>query len=206
MESSDDAIIGKTLDGIIESWNYGAEQFVWLLLRRDGWPAYFDSHSRRSKGKFARYFAALAQWGIDRGIQDIREHKNGLAIPVALKISPIFDRTGTIVGASAIARDITNLKNVEEELRQTGERFQLAVRATRDIVCDWDILNDRVWFSERFFEIFGYDPATFPTGVNGWADLVHPEDTPVIPFDGATYSTSEYRLRRADGTWAYVHA
>ncbi len=101
-------------------------------------------------------------------------------------------------------RDITERKQAEQALIDSEERFQLAARANRDIIWDWDIVHDRVWFSERFFEVFGYDPATFPKGVNGWAQLVHPEDNWVIPFDGSGYASHEYRLRRADGAWAYV--
>jgi PAS domain S-box-containing protein len=104
----------------------------------------------------------------------------------------------------SIIEDITERKRAEEALRNSEERFQLAARATRDIVWDWDIVNDCVWFSEHFFEVFGYDRATFPAGVNGWAELVHPQDSWVIPFNEATYASEEYRLRRADGTWAYV--
>ena len=105
---------------------------------------------------------------------------------------------------AVIFSDITERKRVEEALRESGERFELAVRASRDIVWDWDIVNDRVWFSDRFFEIFGYNRATFPSGANGWAELVHPDDNWVIPFEEQTYTSAEYRLRRADGTWAYV--
>ena len=204
VESSDDAIIGYRLDGMIESWNRGAERLlgysapeivgrhISVIAPDDQLKDLPERMQRVGNGE------VIEQYGTTR------KHRNGSLIPIDLKISPILDRQGTIVGAAAIVRDITKLKQVEEELRKSGERFQLAVRATRDIVWDWDIVKDRVWFSERFYEVFGYDPATFPAGVNGFAGLVHPEDRRVIQFDEATYSSAEYRLRRADGTWAYV--
>ena len=204
VESSDDAIIGYRLDGIVESWNRGAERLfgysapeivgrhISMLVPDDQLEGFSDRMRRVRNGEVIEQYRTT------------RKHKNGLPISVALKISPILDQMGTIVGASAIVRDITNLNKAEEALRQSEERFKLAVRAARDIVWDWDIVNDRVWFSELFFEVFGYDPATFPTGVNGWAELVHPEDSWVIPLDEKTYASEEYRLRRADGTWAYM--
>jgi PAS domain S-box-containing protein len=204
VESSDDGIIGYRFDGMIESWNRGAERLlgysapeivgrhISVLAPEDQMKNFPERMQRVRNGEIVEQYTTT------------RKHKNGSLIPIDLKISPVFDRQGAIVGVSAIVRDITNLKQVKEALRESGERFQLAVRATRDIVWDWDIVNDRLWFSERFYEDFGYDPATFPAGVNGFASLLHPEDISVIQFDEATYSSAEYRLRRADGTWAYV--
>ncbi len=93
----------------------------------------------------------------------------------------------------------------EEALHISEERFQLAVRATGDIVWDWDIVADRLWWSDRFWSEFGYDPATFPRNIQGWLDCVHPDDQErVSAASHDEYWSAEYRLRRANGEWVCV--
>lgn len=131
-------------------------------------------------------------------------HQDGNPIYLQVNGSPIFDENGNIDGFLGMLSDQTESKMTEEALRKSEERFQLSSLASRDIIWDWDIVNDRVWYSERFWEAFGYDPASFDMSSHGWADLVHPDDGWVIPPQYSKYTSMQYRLRRADGSWAYV--
>ncbi len=133
VESSDDAIISKDLDGVITSWNPSAERL-------------FGYTAAEAVGK-----RMLAFFPPDRGTeeQDIlqrisdgetidhfesqRIRKDGKLIDVALTISPLRDHSGRVVGASKIARDITDRKRAEEEIRQQASLLDLAPALVRDV-------------------------------------------------------------------------
>ncbi len=128
MESSDDAIIGKSLDGTILSWNQGAHQLygyaadeavgrnISMLAppeKADEIPSILD---RVKRGQLVRHF------------ETVRVRKDAAQVHVSLTVSPIRDANGGVVGASAIARDITDRKRVEAERNQF---FNLSL----DLVC-----------------------------------------------------------------------
>jgi PAS domain S-box-containing protein len=116
VESTDDAIIGKNLEGIITSWNPAAERIygyskqevigrpISLLLPPDAFNDIPELLQRIEQGERITHY------------ETIRQKKNGERITVSLTISPIKDETGVIVGASTIARDVTVQKAMEQEL------------------------------------------------------------------------------------------
>lgn len=118
VESSNDAIIGKTLDGIITSWNPAAERMygytaqetvgqpVSLICPPDQVDEIPSLLERLKRGERIEHY------------ETVRRRKDGRLIDVSLTISPIRDQAGRIIGASKIARDITERKRVEEQLRE----------------------------------------------------------------------------------------
>jgi PAS domain S-box-containing protein len=118
VESSDDAIVAKTLDGTILSWNAGAEgiygysaaevvgRSISLLVPPD------------RPDELPQILAKLARGERIAHYQTQRVRKDGRRIHISLTISPLMDSEGKIVGASMIARDITKQKQVEEELQR----------------------------------------------------------------------------------------
>ena len=132
VESSDDAIIGKTLDGTIVSWNRGAERL-------------YGYTAREMKGKpVSALIAAGAPddvggilHNISRGdhvehYETVRRRKDGALINVSLSVSPVRDRAGRIIGASTIARDITQRKRAEEKLEQANAYNRSLIEASLD--------------------------------------------------------------------------
>ena len=129
VESSDDAIVGKTLDGIILSWNKGAErlygyprdeilgQSMTLLLPGDRPDEEAEILQRMRKGERVDHY------------ETVRIRKDGKPIDVSLTISPIHDQNGQISGASHVARDITSSKRFQEQLRDTQRLESLGVLA-----------------------------------------------------------------------------
>jgi PAS domain S-box-containing protein len=121
VESSNDAIIGKTLDGIITSWNSGAEKIYGYSAQEaigspiailvppelpDDEPRFLERIKRGDR--------------VDRH-ETVRFRKDGQRIDVSLTISPIKDTTGDIIGASTIARDITEHKRMQQALRDSDK-------------------------------------------------------------------------------------
>ena len=133
--SSDDAILSKNLDGVITSWNKGAEtlfgytakeavgQHITLIIPSDRRLEEVDIIARLKRGERIDHF------------DTVRQRKNGSLLDVSLTISPIRDATGQVVGASKVARDITDRKQAEQALadaaRQQKALFHLADKLHR---------------------------------------------------------------------------
>lgn len=135
VESSDDAIISKDLNGVILSWNNGAERlFGYTAQEAIGQPITmlippnrFDEEpgilKRIRHGEFIQHY------------ETVRRRKDGTLIDISLTVSPLVDRQGQIVGASKIARDITERKRTETRLMQlTAELEQRVVERTAELV------------------------------------------------------------------------
>jgi len=124
VDSSDDAIISKTLDGMITSWNAGAEQlFGYKAIEALGQPIWMIIPLDR-RDEETRILARLAQGERIDHFDTIRRRKDGTMLNVSLSISPIRDAAGKTIGASKIARDITSRKRVERELQESEQRFR----------------------------------------------------------------------------------
>jgi PAS domain S-box-containing protein len=124
VQSSDDAIVGKTLSGIISSWNegarrlfgYTAEEMVGEPLSRLIPPDRLDEEptilARLGRGERVEHF------------ETVRRHKDGSLVDVSVSISPIRDASGRIVGASKIARDVGERKRAQAAIDQANERLR----------------------------------------------------------------------------------
>jgi len=129
VESSEDAIVGKDLDGIVESWNSGAEQlYGYTREEMRGHPMNVLLPPDRS-GEEAQILRAIQAGERVRHFETVRLRKSGDRIAVSLTISPIFDTDGTIVGASHVARDLTEDKAFEERMLQMQKLEGLGVLA-----------------------------------------------------------------------------
>jgi PAS domain S-box-containing protein len=142
VESSEDAIVSKTLDGVITSWNAGAERlFGYSADEIVGRPILTlippDRHSEEDEiigqlraGKRVKHF------------ETVRRRKDGSEIPVSLSVSPIRRADGTVIGASKIARDISERKRTEELLGGQARRLETLNRVASEISRDLDL--DRI--------------------------------------------------------------
>ena len=123
VDSSDDAIVSKDLHGIILSWNRAAErmfgytaaeavgQSITILLPPEKSDDFFSIMGRIRRGERVEHYETL------------RRRKDGRILEVALTISPVRDEFGTVIGASKIARDITEAKAAERDRQRTRELF-----------------------------------------------------------------------------------
>jgi PAS domain S-box-containing protein len=107
--------------------------------------------------------------------------------------------------------DVTNRKYMEEALRQSEERFRLAVQATNDAVWDIDLMTGIVSWNETYATLYGRPPESSKSW-QWWIDRIHPEDRErtsgglrsAINGSESTW-TCEYRFQRVDGAWAYIY-
>jgi PAS domain S-box-containing protein len=125
VDSSDDAIISKSLDGTILSWNPGAERiFGYTAGEAVGRPVTFLFPPDRIEEE-NRIMSLVARGERVEHFETVRLRKDGKAITVSVTVSPVRDASGAIVAASKIARDITRQKKHDEELQDSEESFRL---------------------------------------------------------------------------------
>ncbi len=175
VESSEDAIIGKDLEGVITSWNGAAERIfgyrsdevvgrsIAILLPSDRVDEESKILERLRNGQRMDHF------------ETVRIAKDGRKINVSLTISPIRDASGKVVGASKIARDITQKKLAEEALRRTRERLDLVAQSTEFGFWYCDLPFDKLVWDARTKEHFGLLPDAEVT-IDTFYQRLHPDD------------------------------
>ena len=134
----------------------------------------------------------------------------GRQIWVRTEGEAVRDGTGDIVAIHGAIQDITESRANESALRESEERFRLAMQATSDIVWDYDVETGSVWRSEGMAALLGLDGTLDPTA-EGWQKFVHPDDVGLAEASfrrmlasGDDYWTTEYRVVRVDGSVATV--
>jgi two-component system sensor kinase FixL len=128
VESSNDAIIGKTLEGKITSWNAAAERMFGYSAAEVGGRPITILFPPDRLGEETEFLARVAQGERVEHYETVRRRKNGTEIQVAVSISPIRNRTGKIIGAAKIARDITGHKTAEHRIQELQSELLHAAR------------------------------------------------------------------------------
>jgi len=142
--------------------------------------------AHRRPAAFEEYYAPLQVW------KDVR----------------IFP---TEEGLAAYTTDITERKRLEEMERESTERFRMVAKVTSDIIWDWDVLHDRLWWSEGVQSVFGYSADAFDDGIHDWTSRIAPEDRERVVsglyaamHGGQETWRAEYRFLRQDGSYITI--
>lgn len=136
IESSDDAIISKTLNGIIKSWNHGAEKlFGYTEAEAIGKPMKMLIPTDRLNEE-PKILACIARGERVEHFETKRCNKDGRLIDISCTISPIKDKDGKVIGVSNIARDITERKNIEVALQEAKQTAENANRAKSEFLAN----------------------------------------------------------------------
>ncbi len=211
VESSDDAIIGKTLDGVITSWNHGASRLY-------GYPA-AEAVGRHASflyppGRKEEVDVIVRQLREGRPVErmdTIRQRKDGSLVHVSVTFSPIIDASGTIVGISAISRDITQLVVAREEIAEREERIRLLLDSTAEAIYGIDLSGVCIFCNSACAKLLGYESPAALIGKQ-LHPLIHhtrADGTPYSPEQSPIYEAMRHRegahvddevLWRADGT------
>ncbi len=175
VESSEDAIIAKTLDGIIASWNAGAQKIFGYqaseIIGRSSAilipPAY--------RHEFAQILEKIQRGEKITSYETVRQRKDGQLIDISLTVSPIKDRTGKIIGVSKIARDITQRKRDERLIQEQQSLLKNLIEGTTDLIAALDLNFRYITFNRaykaEFLKIFGREIAIGTSLIEALAHL-----------------------------------
>jgi PAS domain S-box-containing protein len=205
VDSSNDAIIAKDLDGVISTWNLAAQrlfgyseaeaigQSITLIIPPDLHDEEKDILRRVRIGERIEHYETR------------RVTRDGRTLDVSITISPVRDATGAIVGASKILRDVTEVKLARAALRDSIERFRLIADTAPVIVWMSDASKACTYLNQTWLNLTG-QPADAALGT-GWKDHIHPDDVDqcwdifASAVDRRAPFQMDFRLRRYDGDY-----
>ncbi len=138
-------------------------------------------------------------------------HKCGQIVWILLSVSLVRDARGQPQYFVTQIQDITERKRALEALRESEERWQLALRGNNDGIWDWNVKTNEVFFSARWKEMLGYEDHEISNHLDEWAKRVHPDDLELVTqiiqdhFAKKTpFYISEHRVQCKDGTYKWI--
>jgi PAS domain S-box-containing protein len=124
----------------------------------------------------------------------------------------IRNDAGEAIRMIGALRDVTEHKKFETEIQISNQRYALATRATSDVIWDWDITTDSLFWGEGFLHLFGHNPEELPKDISSWNKLIHPKDYKRITNEiqvaidhRSAQWEGEYRFLKSDGKYVFVH-
>jgi PAS domain S-box-containing protein len=199
--SSDDAIISKDLDGVITTWNHGAERLfgytaaeavgrpVTILIPPERLDEEPDILARIRRGERIEHY------------ETVRRRKDGSSVDISLTVSPMRDARGRIVGASKIARDISERKQAEARLRDSERRLQELLAAIPAAIYTTDADGMVTYYNEAAVELAGRTPVIGSDRFCVTWKLYRPDGTP-LPHDQSPMALALREDRPIRGTEA----
>jgi PAS domain S-box-containing protein len=210
--SSDDAIVGTTIDGDVVVWNGGAERLY-------GWRA--DEILGKSVATIIppetiddlqQLFRPVAVGQPVRHEETVRVRKDGSRVSVSLSLSPVLDERGETVGFAGIGRDVTEEKRQRAELAEWKNRYEAAVNASGSILFDWHVATDYTTYGGAIERVLGYRRDELEGSIERWKAIIHPDDVEAFGVEVAHQLAArtphalslEFRVRRKDGAYVII--
>ena len=211
--SSDDAIVGQDLQGIVTSWNDGAERLFGYSAREMIGSSISRLIPPARPDEEAHVLETVRRGVALKHFETVRQTRDGRRIDISLTTCPIRDGAGRILGASIIARDIAELKRAEGERNTLDRQRRLALDAARLGWWHFNPVTRLNKHDDRSREIFGVEGQE--TTEERMRNLVDPADVPGVwaaveaaldPVDPKPYAV-EFRISQRDGSvrWIEVH-
>jgi PAS domain S-box-containing protein len=214
VESSDDAIIGKDLNGVITSWNSGAEKIFGYTAGEIVGTSIMRLIPIDRQGEENQILEQVKCGESVEHFDTVRQTKDGRLIDISITASPIKDAAGRVTGVSKVARDISERKRIEESLRQIQARLKSTLAAGSIGTWTWDVPNDCLTadqFTARMFSIetaaaakglpaATYLQAVFEKDQSGVADSL------ARAIQSCGHYDVEYRVRQKDGELHWLQA
>lgn len=216
VESSSVGIFSNALDGTFLTWNKGAEA-IWGYRPEEVIGRSIDILGQPERHKEQARVLGRCLRGESCEFESPTVRADGVVIDTAMTVSAARNCTGEVVAISTIARDISAHKQAEEALRQGEEKYRSLVANIPDTIWTSDSHGDPTFVSPSCERVCGYTPDEIcRPGV--WQALIHPEDlsgyraareilsVPAQPSGERPRHDQEFRIRRKDGRWIWVHS
>ncbi len=207
VDSSSDAIVSKDLTGRVTSWNLAAErifgftsaQMVGQSIRRIIPPEYQDEEDT--------ILERIASGHAVATFRTIRQRADGSRIPVSVTVSPVVDQAGKVIGASKIARDLSDNSELAQQLRDSDLRFRVLADNIPQLAWMADGHGYLYWYNQRWYDYTGASLQQMKGW--GWAEALHPDHRlrVVESWNASLASGSEWEdlfpLRGVDGSYRW---
>ncbi|HJQ32073.1 MAG TPA: PAS domain S-box protein [Pyrinomonadaceae bacterium] len=221
VESSEDAILSKTLEGTVTSWNAAAERLYGYTAEEAVGRHVSFIVPEGLHGQLANIHERLGRGEKISDLETVRVRKDGARVEVSVSISPVRDAAGRIVGAATIARDIGRRRRAEAERARLAAQVEDERRRLQDLVSSvpgvvWEAWGEpdesgqRIDFVSDYVEqMLGYTKEEWLRTPNFWLTIVHPEDRERAASEArakfkGSGGVSEFRWVRKDGRVVHV--
>jgi two-component system cell cycle sensor histidine kinase/response regulator CckA len=176
VENAQDAIISHTIEGVILTWNAGAEHlFGFTAAEAIGRSLEIIVPGDRA-GELRANLAQQRHGGRAALHGTSRRRKDGSLVPVSINVSPVKDRFGQTIGGAGIVRDISDLVDAEKARREAEERMRFALEVSNVGVWEHHGGNDRVFWSDTLARLHGLTLDTFGGRLDDFLACVHPDE------------------------------
>jgi len=207
VQSSDDAIISKNMNGVVRSWNTAAERiFGYTANEMIGQPISKLIPADRIDEE-PKILAQLKKGQRVDHFETKRITKDRKILDVSLTISPVRDLHGNVIGASKIARDITSQKHAERIIIESEQKFRLLADSMPQFVWTANTEGTLNYFNQSVFDYSGLSSEQIIK--DGWIQIVHPDDREenirvwMNSVKSGTDFGFEHRFRRYDGEYRW---
>ncbi|HYI97335.1 MAG TPA: PAS domain S-box protein [Bryobacteraceae bacterium] len=207
IESSEDAIIAKNLDGLITDWNAGAERiFGYTIEEVIGQPVTILIPPDRVDEE-PNIIARVRRGERIEHYETVRRRKDGALLDISLSVSPIFDQHGRIVGASKIARDISSQVLVRSKIAESEKRLRFMADSMPQKIFTANASGEMDYFNRQWTDFAGLPIEELKA--RDWTDFIHPVDVEeTIRLWRRSIETGEdfqfvHRFRSSDGLYRW---
>ena len=170
----------------------------------------YDLFPKEMARELNLYDHQIIKTGQPKSFEEKYPQDDGIHTYITVKF-PLFTQDNKIYAIGAVSTDITRRKQLEEELRQSEERYSLAMQGTNDGLWDWNIRTDYLFLSERWKEMLGYTDDEIPNTFEAWQKQLHPDDeakTLQVIEDYLNQKIPVYaievRMRHKDGSYRWM--
>jgi diguanylate cyclase (GGDEF)-like protein/PAS domain S-box-containing protein len=211
VESSNDAIVSRSLDGTITSWNAGAARMFGYTAEETVGQSIMLLMPPGAPSRLGRNTETVLAGENVAPFETQRITKDGRILDMLVSVSPIRDAEGRVTGASAIFHDISDRKRAELSLNESEHRFRQITENIREVFwltnCE---KTEMCYISPAYESIWGRSCADLYDNPKSWLDAIHPADRERVVAAAHTQQTSgaydeEYRIVRPDGSVRWVH-
>lgn len=208
-----DGVVAVNLDRTIAFWSQGAQRiFGYRAAEIVGYSVTLLHPPEQHATLQTELFEPLLAQGQHELELKLRR-QSGEDFDAHLALSLNKDAEGRVVGLIGYIQDISKRRAIELALRESEERYNLAVAGTNDGVWDWDLRTDNVYYSPVWMRILGYEENSLPQTIDTWSMTTHPDDLGACYAAVEAYLSGEspsyrvtYRAKHHHGHWLWIEA